>query len=213
MRLWVRLLAALAVVAAGVLAAWAYGNREALGRQWMAYRVGQASDFAEARQAIQWFETGPDREARLRELVGKWGGGNVRFDFYLARYVASTECSAALRKSFSLGLAWEEGLLPRWAHYWCWKAAQSPDRQIEEILAYTDKVDAAKESLPEITWREILDLQAIFYLSGQPKWAERLTPGNWRERYRQWRESRPAGPWEIRKPSKPLPDWEGPVPE
>jgi len=201
------------VVAAGIVAVWVYANREALGRQWMAYRVGTAADFAEARRAIEWFEAGPDRDARLRELVAKWGGGNVQFDFYLARYVGSAESSEALRKSFSLGLAWQEGLLPRWAHYWCWRAVQEPDRQIEEILSYLEMLDAAKEPLPQITWREILDLQAIFYLSGQPKWAERLAPANWRARYRQWRESRPAGPLDVRKPAKPLPDWEGPIPE
>jgi len=213
MRLWLRFLVALAMVASGIVAAWVYVNREALGRQWMAYRVGKAADFAEARRAIQWFETGADRDARLRELVDKWGRGNARFDLYLARYVGSAECSEALRKSFSLGLAWQEGLLPRWAHYWCWRAAHEPDRQIEEILTYTDMLDATKEPLTEITWREILDLQAIFYLSGQPKWAERLALGNWRDRYRQWRESRPARPLDVRKPAKPLPDWEGPVPE
>jgi hypothetical protein len=213
MRLWPRLLAAFAALAAVILAAWAYARRETLGRQWMSYKVGKAADFTEARKAIQWFETGEDRDARLRELVGKWGGGNVQFDYFLARYVGSAECSEALRKHFSLGLAWQEGLLPRWAHYWCWRAPQEPDRQVEEILAYTDTLDAAKEPLTEVPWREILDLQAIFYLSGQPKWAERLTPANWRDCYRQWRQSRPARPLEIRKPAKPLPDWEGPIPE
>ncbi len=213
MRLWLRLFVALIVVAAGLVAAWAYANRETLGRQWMAYRVGRADGFAEARQALEWFETGPDRDARLRELVARWGGGNPRFDFHLARYVGSAESSEALRKSFSLRLAWEEGLLPRWAQFWCWRAVQEPNRQIVEILAYTDLRDAAKEPPAEITWREILDLQAIFYLTGQPKWADRLSPANWRERYRAWRESRPARAPDARKPAKPLPDWEGPIPE
>jgi hypothetical protein len=207
------LVVAFAVLAAGTLAILAYASRERLTRQWMAYRVGKAAGFDEARGALAWFETGSDREERLRELVARWGGGNSRFDFYLARYVASAESSEAIRKSFSLELAWREGLLPRWAHWWCWRAVQEPDRQIEEILAYVDVLDAAKDLPKEISWREILDLQAIFYLSGQPKWAERLTPANWRERYRQWRPSQPAGPLSVGRPAKPLPEWEGPLPQ
>jgi len=211
MRLWLRLVLAFLLCAAGAAAIWAYLSRERLTRQWMAYRGGSAASYEKAQEALAWFESGPDRDARLRELVGRWGGGNLRFDYYLARYVSSAESSEAMRKSFSLGLAWRERLLPRWAHWWCWRAVQGPDRQAEEILAYLDLLASAKDH-KEISWREILDLQAIFHLTGQPKWAERLQPENWRERYRQWRESRPAGPIRAEKPSKPFPDWEGPVP-
>jgi hypothetical protein len=212
MRLWLRVFVAFVLLAAGALAVGAYASRERWTRQWMAYRVGSAASYEEAWQALRWFESGSDRDARLRELVGRWGGGNLRFDFYLARYVGSSESSEAMRKSFSLGLAWREGLLPHWAHWWCWRAVQQPDRQAEEILAYVAMLDMAEDLPREISWREILDLQAIFHLTGQPKWAERLTPGNWRDRYRQWRSSQPAGPLRLGKPAKPFPEWEGPIP-
>jgi hypothetical protein len=213
MRLWPRLLVALAVLAGSALAVGGYVSRERLTRQWRAYQVGRAAGFSEACQRIAWFEAGPDRDARLRELVAKWGTGNPRFDFYLARYVSSPESSEALRKAFSLEFAWREGLLARWAQYWSWRAGEKPDRKIEEILAYVEMLDAARDSLKEVSWREILDLQAIFQLAGQARWAERLTPANWRDRYRQWRASRPATLPPLGKPAKPLPDWEGPIPE
>jgi hypothetical protein len=212
MRLLPRVLLVLALLAGGALAVWGYVSRERLARQWRAYQVGSAASFPEACQGIAWFESGPDRDARLRDLIAKWGTGNPRFDLYLARYAGSPESSEAFRKTFSLEFGWREGLLARWAHYWSWRA-RDPDRRIEEILAYTDILDAAKQPLAEISWREILDLQAIFQLTGQPRWAERLTPANWRDRYRQWRASRPPTLPPVRKPPNPMPDWEGPIPE
>jgi hypothetical protein len=212
MRLWLRFLVASVVVAVVVSAVVGYVNRERLTGQWMAYRLGRAASFEDACRESAWFETGPDREDRLRVLVTRWGTGNVRFDYHLARYVVSPESSEALRRRFSLELAWREGLLPRWAHWWCWRAGEQPDRRVEEILSYVDLLLAAQDLSKEISWREILDLQAIFYLSGQPKWAERLTPENWRERYQAWRRSRPEGPLRVAKPAQPLPDWEGSIP-
>lgn len=212
MRLWIRILVAVVVLAVAVLAAVGYVHRQRLTGQWMAYRVGRAASFEEASRALSWFETGPDREARLRELVTRWGAGNLRFDYYLARYVASPESSEAMRKRFSLELAWREGLLSRWAHFWCWRAGEQPDRRVEEILAYVDMLHAAQDLSKQITWREILDLQAIMHLSGQPKWAERLTPDNWRERYQEWRRERSEGLLRVARPNQPLPDWEGPIP-
>jgi len=211
MRLWLRFLLAIALLAAGAAAVGGYVNRERLTRQWMAYRVGRAAGDEEARQALAWFETGPDRDERLRELVARWGDGNQQFDFQLARYVSSPESSESLRKSFSLALAWREGLLPRWTHWWCWRAGRDPSRQADEILAYVDLLDKAQDHR-EISWREVLDLQAIFCASGQPKWAERLQPSNWRDRFRQWRTSRPAERIRIEKPAQPLPGWKGPIP-
>jgi hypothetical protein len=211
MRLWLRFLVASGVLALAALAVAGYVNRKRLTGQWMAYRVGSAAQFDDVCRALAWFETGPDREDRLRVLVTRWGAGNVRFDYHLARHVVSPESSEALRKRFSLELAWREGLLPRWAHFWCWRAGEQPDRRVEEILSYVDLLLSAKDLSKEISWREVLDLQAIFYLSGQPKWAERLTPDNWRERYEAWRKAKPDGPLRATKPAQPLPDWEGPL--
>jgi hypothetical protein len=213
MRVWPRLLLALALVSACVLAVLGYLSRERLIRQWRAYQVGRAADFGQAARDIAWFEAGPDRQAKLRELVAKWGTGNPRFDLYLARYVVSPESSEALRQDFSLEFAWRDGLLARWAQYWSFRAGAQADGKIEEILTYVDMLDAAKEPLKEISWREILDLQAIFCLTGQPRQAERLTPANWRDRYRQWRQTRPATLPHVPKPAQPLPDWDLPIPE
>jgi len=199
------------LLAAGV-AAWAYAVRERLHRQWMTYRVGAAASLDEARQRIAWFEAEPDRDAKLRELVRKWATGNLSFDYALAHYVGHAKSSEALRKAFSLEFAWREGLLVRWAHYWSWRAPQEPDRHIEEILAYVDLLDAAPE-VKELSWREILDLQAILQLGGQPILALRLTPDNWRDRYHEWKRSRPATLSRVSRPFAPFPDWQGTVPE
>ena len=202
------------VVLLGVcgLAVAGFVARESLVRQWKIYRIGDAADYDEACRGIDWFETGSDREGRISALVRKWGAGNPRFDLFLARYVDSPRSSEWLRKRFSLELAWREGLLARWAQYWCWRTKQELSRQLEEILDYTELLDRAQEPLKEISWREILDLQAVFQLTGQPRWAERLTPANWHDRYHQWLASRPTPLPDIRRPSKPFFDWQGPVP-
>lgn len=207
-----RIVAAIVGVALAALAGAAYVHRERLAGQWMAYRVGRAADFDGAAKMLAWFEGGADREQRLRILVTHWGTGNPRFDYYLARYVASPESSEALRKRFSLELAWREGLLSRWAHFWSWRAGEQVEHRAEEILGYVELLLSTKDPAREITWREVLDLQAIFCLSGQPNWAERLTPDNWRQRYARWQTSRTKAPLALRTVSKPFPDWEGPIP-
>jgi hypothetical protein len=212
MRLWQRIVVAILGVALAVLSGVAYVQRQRLAGQWMAYRVGRAAEFEQAAKLLAWFETGEDCQQRLRDLVTRWGTGNPRFDYYLARYVASPDSSEALRRRFCLELAWREGLLPRWAYFWSWRAGEQVDRRVEEIVGYVELLLASGDQARQITWREVLDLQAIFFLSGQPKWAERLTPDNWRDRYAQWRASRPDGPIRTRSVSKPFPDWQGPLP-
>lgn len=211
MRPWLRILAVLLVLAVVGLGTWGYLSRNQLACQWASYRVGAAGSFEEARTVITRLEDGPDREARLRELVRKWGTGNHQFDLHLARYVGSPESSESLRKTFSLEFGWREDLLPRWAHYWSWRAAQEPDREIDSILAYLDLLIAA-ESPQTITWREVLDLQAIFQLTGQPRLAKRLSPDNWRDRYRSWLADRPAQLPHVPRPAKPFADWQGSEP-
>lgn len=209
---WQRIVAAVLCAALAGLAGAAYLHRERLAGQWMAYRVGRAADFEQAARTLAWFEADADREPRIRDLVTRWGTGNARFDYYLARYVASPDSSEALRKRFSLELAWREGLLPRWTHFWSWRAGEQVEHRVEEIRDYVELLLSTDERAWQITWREVLDLQAIFCLSGQPKWAERLSPDNWRDRYAAWRAARPEGPIPARHASKPFPDWEGPVP-
>ena len=184
---------------------WGYLARRQLARQWKCYRVGAAETFDEARAEIVWFETGPDRDERLRELVGKWGTGNRRFDLHLARYVDDPQSSEALRKAFSIEFAWRPELLSRWAHYWSWRPGMEPNERVASITAYFDDLAAAGQA-HEITWREVLDLQAMFQLTGSPKLALRLKPTNWPDRWRRWRDARPKNPPRLARPEQPLPD-------
>lgn len=212
MSVWFRLAVTTIVLAGIAVAAWAYANRSALTRQWMCYRVGAAQTFEEAQDRLRWFEQGSDRQEKLRELVGKWGTGNQQFDLYLARYIGNPESSEALRECFSLEFGWRERLLGRWAHYWAWRSRQDPGKQIASILAYLDTL-AMAEPPRAITWREVLDLQAIFQLTGHAELAQRLKPANWRSRFQQWHGQRPAELPQVARPKTPLPDWQGSVPD
>ncbi len=203
MRLWVRLLITGLVVAGMGAGAWFYANRHPLRRQWMCYRVGTAGGYEEAKAGFRWFESGPNREARLGELVAKWGTGNEQFDLFLARYVGDAESSEALRERFSLEFGWRDEMLDRWARYWAWQADPDPDREIASILSYLDTL-AGTVPRREISWREVLDLQAIFCLTGRSELARRLKPTNWRERYQQWQQRRPSTLPSVSRPAMPL---------
>ncbi|HEV3004435.1 MAG TPA: hypothetical protein VGX78_08225 [Pirellulales bacterium] len=197
------------VVVAGL--AWFYFERDPLGRQVAGYRVGAAENYAQACREIAWFEQGADREPKLRELVAGWGTGNQRFDLYLARYLGDPKCSEALRQAFSLEFAWRPQMLPRWAHYWRWRSKLPPADEIASIddyLAALLLVDPPKK----LTWREVLDQQAVFELSGDPELAKRLAPDNWPARYQRWIESS-AKPRDVTRPRLPFPDWQGPAPK
>jgi hypothetical protein len=203
---------AIALVVFGGLAGavWFYYQRNPLGRQVAGYRVGAAENYEKARREIAWFEQGADRETKLRELVEGWGTGNQKFDLYLARYLGDPKSSEALRQAFSLNLAWRSELLPRWAHYWRWRAKLSPAEEfasINDYLAALVLVDPPKK----LTWREILDLQAVFELTGHGELAKRLDPNNWPGRYQRWVESAPE-PSNVARPELPFPDWEGAAP-
>lgn len=209
--LWRFLLLATLVIAAAI-GGLVYLNWTSLERQWVAYQVGSAASFGEAQEKLYWFESPPDATAKLRELVRKWATGNQRFDYYLARHVQSGQSTESLRQAFSLEFAWRDGLLPRWAHYWAWQTALPPAEEIASIVAYLDKVLEAEQQRP-ITWREVLELQAIFQQTGNIELARRLDPENWATRYARWRERHPAEPPRVERPELPLPDWQGPLPE
>jgi hypothetical protein len=205
MHLRTRLTITLLIAAAAALAAWGYVYRQALTRQWTCYRVGQAETYEEAQPRLAWFETGPDRQARLRDLVTKWGTGNPQFDRHLAQYVQDARSSEALRERFSLELAWRKPLLPRWAHYWAWRAPLEPEEQVASVVRYLDTITSVRPPRP-LTWREILDLQAIFELSGRHELARRLEPSNWLERYQRWRGPAGGSLPHLVRPSSPFPD-------
>jgi len=193
---------------AGVV--WFYYEGDPLGRQVAGYRVGSAGNYAQACREIAWFEQGADRESKLRELVGGWGTGNPQFDLYLARYLGDSKCGEALRQAFSLEFAWRPELLPRWAHYWRWRTKLPPSEEIASIAEYLSTlvlVDPPKK----LTWREVLDLQAVFELTGHGDLARRLSPDNWPTRYQRWAEADVKTP-AVTRPELPFPDWKGPAP-
>lgn len=205
MRRWLRVLVVLVPLAGIGLGGWCYLHRKQLARQWAVYRVGAAEPFRKAQSQIIRCETGPDREALIHELVRKWGTGNQRFDLHLARHLGQAPCTDALREAFSSELGRREELLPRWAHYWTWRAKMDPDQQIASILAYLDTL-VRVEPVKPITWREVLDLQAVFQLTGQTELARRLSPANWRDRYRRWQQSRPVELPHVPRPARPFAD-------
>jgi hypothetical protein len=212
MRRWqIITLVLLAAALAGLLA-WGYVRREALARQWHVYRLGTADSFEQAEREIAWFETGPQSPDRLRALVRRWGAGNARFDLFLACHVQDPRSSDSLRESFAGQLGRRPELLRRWAHYWSYRAKLEPDRQVASILGYLDTL-ASAERPKRITWREVLDVQAVFELIGSPRRARGLTPENWQDHYRVWQEARPARLPPVARPANPFADWEGRLPK
>jgi hypothetical protein len=212
MRFWLRVAIVLGVLACVGAGVWYCLNQERLARQWASYRIGAAKTLEQARTEIARLETGPDRQTALRDLVAKWGTGNQQFDLYLAWYVGHPSSSDLLRETFSLESAWRESLLPRWAHYWSWRVQQEPDQEIASILAHLD-VLSSTEPPEAIPWREVLDLQAVFELTGESRLAKRLSPNNWRDRYQTWQKARKGQIPHVARPEAPFPDWEGTVPD
>ena len=199
------MLVGLTLLASLAIGAWWYVNRRELSRQWACYRVGAAESFSQAQHEIAWFETGPDRRDRLRDLTRKWGTGNRQFDLYLARHVDDLASSELLRETFSRELGRRKELLPRWARYWSHRAKLEPDRQIASTLSYLDTLVLARVTRT-IPWREVLDLQAVFQLTGHGHLAADLSPENWQQQYRRWQQTRPARLSHTERPGKPFAD-------
>jgi hypothetical protein len=211
MRSVVRFTLVIGLLAAVAAAALGYRNREELGRQWASYRVGAAADVDEARARLAWFETPDDSAGKLHNLVHRWGTGNQRFDFYLAWHVHDPQCSEAFLEAFSQELAEQPKLLDRWTHFWLWRAAEEPDREIRQTLFYLGNV--AKVQPPKsLTWREVLDLEAIFHVVGHDPLAERLRPDKWQKQFFRWSQVARGQLPHVARPELPFPDWTGPVP-
>jgi len=212
MHVWVRALALTGLLACVGVGTWYYANQERLARQWSVYRLGRAETLPQARAEIARLESGPDRQTAVRDLAAKWGTGNQQFDLYLAWYVGQPSSSELLREAFSLEFAWREPLLTRWAHYWGWRAQQEPDQEIASILAHLEALASSDPSQP-IPWREVLNLQAAFELTGHARLAKRLHPDNWHERYRKWQKAVQGAIPRVARPEAPFPDWQGPAPD
>jgi hypothetical protein len=205
--------AVLGVGAAVVAGAWwVAANWPRLARQWACHRVGNSATFDEARAAIAAMDRGPDRDALDRELVAQWSTGNPRFDLFLAGYVGQAQSSDFLREAFSLELAWRTPLSGRWAQYWLWRGAQEPDEELASLVTYLDLL-AACDPPRRLSWREVLDVQALFTLTGRESLGYRLLPENWHDRYRQWLAVRPASLPHVARPDYPFPDWQGAAPD
>mgnify|MGYP005841735925 CR=1 FL=1 len=212
MRGWVRAAVLAALLAGAGAGAWYYLDSERLARQWSIYRLGHVETLAQARLEIVRLETGRDRQAAVRDLVAKWGTGNAQFDLYLAWYVGQPSSSELLRETFSLEFAWREPLLARWACYWSWRAPQEPDAEVASLVAHLETL-VSGDPPALIPWREVLNLQAVFALTGRAPLAKRLQPDNWRQRYRAWREAVQGAVPHVARPEAPFPDWRGPIPD
>ncbi len=212
MRAWWRLLTVVLLLGLLALGIWAYVRWPRLQAAWTCHQIGKAKSFAEAREMIRTLESGPQYEARLRDLTGAWGRGNQTLDYYLARYVGDPRSSEALRKAFSLELGWRREMLARWAHYRSWQAATEPGEEIDSITAYFDPLAEVQPAV-SITWRQVLNLQAVFHWTGQAELAHRLDPTNWPRRYARWKAERRIGPLGMTRPEGPFPDWQGPPPD
>ena len=185
------------------LAAWGYLQRAAWQRQLACYRVGAASSFDEAAQEIAWFEAPPDRDAKLRELTAGWATGNEQFDSYLARYLYDARCGEPLREAFSLELGWRPELIPRWAHNWSWRSRNPA----EEVVSIRNHLSLLVDAQParKLTWREVLDVQAVFALTGQEGLARRLSPDEWQARYKTWIAAEAQWTAVAERPANPFP--------
>lgn len=202
------LAAAVVGLAVGI---WWYVELGPAGSQLASYRIGQAKNFDQAKREIAAVERQPNAEKALRNLVSGWRTGNQSFDFYLASYLRDPQCGEALRRKFSLELAWRPELLADWAHYWSWRTRQPPADEIASIRDYLAALSAAEAPRP-LTWREVLDLQAALALTGHGDLARRIGPDNWAERYRTWLKGESAFA-AVDRPDQPLPDWQGPLPK
>ena len=171
------------LIAAVGVGGWLYLNREAVERRRAVLRVADAPTLAQAVAEFRWFETPPDEEAKRTALVAHWGTGDERFDDYLVRYLGDSTCSEALRKRFSEELAWRPELRSTWAAAWRQRVKQQPEAEIASVLEFLDTLSAA-ENPPRLTWRQVLDVQAVFELRGRGELATWLSPENYRERYR-----------------------------
>ncbi len=203
MRLRTKIL--LGVVAGTLLGAGllVFANRRTLQRQWHCYRVATAESFPLAREEMAWFEQGPDPRGRLGELVAKWGTGNPTFDLYLAQQVADRASSELLREVFCCELQSRPNLLKRWAHYWAYQSPMAPGDRLASVVAYFE--DLARNDPQPSTWRELLDLVAVFQWTDREELAARLQPTEWIAPFQDWQAERPRPLPRIGRPAEPLP--------
>ena len=172
----------LTILIAGA-ALWLFARRDSLRLQWECFQVTSAGSYDQFKQQIDQFEQSGDGR-RLRALADRWHTGNETFDDHLARYLYDPQCSDEIREAFSRQLSWRDGLFTVWAEHW---RQQKPDvqEQMASLRRYLETL-GAEQPPRDITWRDVLDFQAVLELSGHGELAHRLTPDNWRLRYHRW---------------------------
>ncbi len=199
-----------AVALATGLGLWACWNGPLLRVQWECYAIGAARSFDEAKPHLVWLDRHASCPESVAELVARWGAGNGRFDLHLARYIDSPESSETLRGAFARQLAARPELLHRWAHYWTWRAREEPDQLVASTVAFFDLLAQAQPGRT-ITWRDVLDLQAVWGLCGEADRVKDLDRRRWSDVYTQWKRTRADPLPHVRRPEVPLPGWQGPV--
>ncbi len=198
-----RLLYACALIAAVAAGVGAWHEREHLARQYQCYRVGAAATYPQAQALMLRFDT----PQAVRSLVDKWGRGNPKFDVYLVRFAHEPSCPDAVRAALSRQVASSEPLAKRWAHLWRFRCEDPPQREYRQLAEYLTALLNSDEALP-VTWRDVLDLQALFSDTGHWMLARGLTPQNWRQRFVEWQRLVGGQPalWTLNRPGRPLPD-------
>ena len=77
-----------------------------------------------------------------------------------------------------------------------------------QVASYLDDLAASSPNAQTprpITWREVLELQAVFQLTGADSLAPRLSPENWLSRYTRWQKMRPEKLPHVARPKAPFP--------
>lgn len=179
-----RLLLSILALGVVVVGTALYRQRERFAIQMACYRVGAATNYEAAIEELASFEQPPNRDAKLRALVARFGTGNPRFDRYLTQYAYDAQASDDFRRALSLEFGWRPEAIPLWGAAWRERKA-SVAEEITSVRRYLEALYVA-EPPRELTWRDVLDIQAVFALTGQADLARRLTPDNWRGRYERW---------------------------
>lgn len=180
----------LVVGAAGAAVAYWAMERDELAWQLDCHRIGAAPSYEEAAQLLAELDRAPNHQEKLSLLTTKWGTGNQAFDERLVRWMLSTDGSGALLQAFSEELSWREELLPRWVEYWREETELPMEEELASIEGYLSAIhEGGAASRREVSWRDVLDMQAWFVMRDSARLAVRLGPENAGDRYGQWLET------------------------
>jgi hypothetical protein len=217
MRTWIRVSLSICILTGIIVGKWWYDHPDYVAGQWACHRIAAAASLEDAKVELEWFEPDEEegdeevqksvRDARLRILVENWGTGDPQFDLTLAQYVSDPTSSESLREAFSRYISRRRILQERWAHYWCYRSVLEPDEEIDSVIAYFDSLESTdSNSEGMVTWRQILNLQAVLYLYDKEQIDRELSPNNWRVPYRQWQRTRTPELPSIQRPTTPFPE-------